>query len=142
MQTLSPSNILKLIADINDFFNKSEALINSAQVAYNKNKSSLSKEYNSLLLNLDNSYKQKKISIKERVTTTIGDAKILFSEIDRLDKKLSSVDKYYEKTKKNKEELLADEISKEYADTIDYFEAFDKIKERFILLTKKYSTPE
>ena len=139
MQNLSPSNILKLIAAINDFFNKSEALINSTQATYNANKRSLSKEYSLQLSNLDNYYNQKKISVKEKVTTTIGDAKILFSEIDRLDQKLSSIDKYYEKTKKNKEELLANEISREYADTIDYFEAFSKIKERFILLTKKYS---
>ena len=139
MKNLSPENILNLLASINNFFDRAESFISSTKMVYVENKNVLSKDYGLALSNLDKHYSYEKITIRKKASDTINGAKIILDEINALDRKLSSIDKYYEKTKKNKEELLANEISQEYSETVDYFEAFDKIKERFLLLTKKYS---
>ena len=65
--------------------------------------------------------------------------KKILAEINKLDEKLSSVDKYYVKTKKKKEELLSDTTSDAYDDATDYFKTLGKIKDSFKVLYKKYS---
>ena len=63
----------------------------------------------------------------------------ILADIDKLDAKLSKVDKYYVKTKSKKEELLSDTTSERYSEATDYFETLEKIKADFNLLFKKYS---
>ena len=60
-----------------------------------------------------------------------NNAKKILAEINKLDEKLSSVDKYYVKTKKKKEELLSDTTSDAYDDATDYFKTLGKIKDSF-----------
>lgn len=139
MKALAQSEIIALIADLNAFAESAETLINTTQTSYDKDKRLLLNRHSSALSNLDSTYKANCTSVQNKSKQTIADAKRILAEIDKLDEKLSKVDKYYVKTKRKKEELLADTTSDAYDDATDYFQTLGKIKESFNVLFKKYS---
>lgn len=139
MKALAQSEIIALITDLNAFADSAETLINTTQTNYDKDKRLLQNRHSSALSNLDSTYKANCSSVQSKSKQTIADAKKILAEINKLDEKLSSVDKYYVKTKKKKEELLSDTTSDAYEDATDYFETLGKIKDSFKILYKKYS---
>lgn len=139
MKALAQSEIIALITDLNAFADGAENLITSTQSNYDKDKKLLLNRHSSALSSLDSTYKANCASVQSKSRQTIADAKKILAEIDKLDEKLSKVDKYYVKTKKKKKELLADTTSDAYEDATDYFDTLGKIKESFNVLFKKYS---
>lgn len=139
MKALAQSEIIALITDLNAFADSAETLINTTQTNYDKDKRLLLNRHSSALSTLDSTYKANCASVQNKSKQTISDAKKILAEITKLDEKLSSVDKYYVKTKKKKEELLSDTTSDAYEDATDYFKTLGKIKESFTVLFKKYS---
>lgn len=139
MKALAQSEIIALITDLNAFADSAETLINTTQTNYDKDKRLLQNRHSSALSNLDSTYKANCSSVQSKSKQTIADAKKILAEINKLDEKLSSVDKYYVKTKKKKEELLSDTTSDAYDDATDYFKTLGKIKDSFKVLYKKYS---
>ena len=139
MKALAQSEIIALITDLNAFADSAENLITTTQTNYDKDKKLLLNRHSSALSNLDSTYKASCASVQSKSRQTIVDAKKILAEINKLDEKLSKVDKYYVKTKKKKEELLADTTSDAYDEATDYFETLGKIKDSFNALFKKYS---
>lgn len=139
MKALAQSEIIALVTDLNQFADGSENLINTTQTNYDKDKKLLLNKHSSELSDLDTNYKTDCSNVQNKSKQTIADAKRILSEIDKLDDKLSKVDKYYVKTKKKKEELLADTTSEKYTNTSDYFSTLDEIKGAFNAIFKKYS---
>lgn len=139
MKALAQSEIIALITDLNAFADSAETLINTTQTNYDKDKRLLLNRHSSVLSTLDSTYKANCASVENKSKQTISDAKKILSEITKLDEKLSSVDKYYVKTKKKKEELLSDTTSDVYDDATDYFNTLETIKESFKTIYKKYS---
>lgn len=139
MKAIAQNEIIALISDINAFADTAENLINSTQAKYEKDKRIILNTHNSTLSSLDKSYKDNCAAVNNKSNKTIRDARKILTEIDKLDEKLSGVDKYYVKTKKKKLELLSDTTSDTYAEATDYFGTLDKIKQDFNALYKKYS---
>lgn len=139
MKALAQSEIIALITDLNAFADGAETLINTTQTNYDKDKKLLLNRHSSALSNLDSTYKAGCASVQSKSRQTIADANRILTEINKLDEKLSKVDKYYVKTKKKKAEILADTTSGAYEDATDYFETLGKLKESFNVLFKKYS---
>lgn len=139
MKALAQNEVISLISDLNAFADNSEKLIVTTQSNYNENKKTLLNKHNSALSKLENTYKANCSAIQQQSKRTIAEAKKILSEINKLDEKLSSIDKYYVKTKNKKAELLSDKTSEEYNDATDYFKTLEKIKENFKELFKKYS---
>lgn len=139
MKAIAQNEIIALINDINSFADSSESLINSTQTRYEKDRRLMLSSHSSTLASLDKSYKDNCAAVNNKSNKTIRDAKNILSEINKLDDKLSSVDKYYVKTKKKKYEVLFETTSDTYADATDYFGTLEKIKQEFQVLYKKYS---
>lgn len=139
MKAIAQSEIIALISDINAFADSSEQLISSTQTNYDKDKRLLLNRHSSELTSLEKTYNANCAAVRNKSNKTIRDAKAIWAEIDKLDAKLSKVDKYYVKTKGKKMELLADTTSDEYSDATDYFETLEKIREAFSVIFKKYS---
>ncbi len=139
MKAIAQSEIISLISDINAFADSSEQLISSTQANYEKEKHLLLNGHSSELSSLEKTYRANCAAVRNKSGKTINDAKIILTEVDKLDAQLSKVDKYYVKTKTKKMELLADTTSDEYSDATDYFGTLEKIKADFKVLFKKYS---
>ena len=139
MKAIAQNEIIALVSDINAFADRAEHLINTTQATYDRDKITLQSRHKNAVASLDSSYKNSCASIRTRSQRTINDARAILQEITKLDQQLSSVDKYYVKTKKKKEESLSDTTSSKYEGATDYFETLAKIKESFNVLYKKYS---
>lgn len=139
MKAVSQSEILTLIADINVFADRAEGLIIATQNSYEQEKQNIHLYHINTISSLEKNYQNTCTSIKSKSQKVIRDAAQILDEVTKLDEKLSSIDKYYVKTKKKKEELLSDKISSNYDDAKDYFVAMEKIKEEFNTLFRKYS---
>ncbi len=140
METITQNDVLTLVSDINTFADSAEQLITSTQAAYDREKAQLTQRGSSVVASLDATYKNNCKLVNDQSTRTIAEARRILGEIDKLDVRLSSADKYYVKTKKKRQELLSDTISEKYADATDYFTALDRIKGEFNVLYIKYST--
>lgn len=139
MKALAQSEIIFLITDLNAFVDSAEILINITQTNYDRDRRLLLNRHSNTLSTLDSTYKANCASVQNKSKQTISDAKKILAEIIKLDEKLSSLDKYYVKTKKKKEKLLSDTTSDTYKDATNYFKTLGKIKESFKVLFKKYS---
>jgi len=139
MNALFLDEIMALIVQINEFVDSAESLIAEDKTIYEANKKELLKRHCLALSNLDNMYKENYTSVQTRASQIIIDAQNTLNEIEKLDEKLSKIDKYYVKTKKNREEFLSDTICDKYNAETDYFQTLGKIKETYNTLFKKYS---
>lgn len=139
MKAIAQNEIIVLVSDINAFADRAEHLINTTQAKYDRDKITLQSRHKNAVASLDSNYKNSCASIRTKSQRTINDARSILQEITKLDQQLSSVDKYYVKTKKKKEESLSDTTSSKYEGATDYFDTLAKIKESFNILYKKYS---
>lgn len=139
MKAIAQNEIISLVSDINAFADRAELLINNTQANYERTKKQLNSKHEQLLSSLDSSYHNACNSIKMKSDKTIAEAHSIMQEITKLDAQLTSVDKYYVKTKKKKEEALSDKKSSHYDDATDYFDTLEDIKKSFTVIYKKYS---
>lgn len=139
MQILSKNEIINLILQINTFADNAENLISANQADYQSKKNALAQKQSAELSTLENKYKAYCASVRQKAEYTIKQANFIMDSIQKLDTRLSSVDKYYVKTKKKKEMLLAETTSQDYEETTDYFEALAEIQKSYNVLYKKYS---
>ena len=139
MKAIAQDEIFALIADLNAFADHAEAWIGTTQSNYDKDKAQLLNRHRIVLSQLEAAYRASRTAVQERSDQTLADARRILTEVDRLDAKLSGVDKYYVKTKKKREELLSERTSERYKSATDYFGALEEIKKTFSALFKKYS---
>lgn len=139
MKAIAQNEIIALISDLNAFADRAEQMINAAKQDYERGKGALQMRQQSELKNLDASFQQNRDSVSARMRRTIQDARNILGEMDRMDERLCRADKYYVRTKTQKEARLAETTSERYADTTDYFSAMERIREDFRRISKKYS---
>lgn len=139
MKAIAQSEILALISDINAFADRAEQIIVTTQSTYDREKRSLLSRHNTALATVENTYKANCDAVSNKSKQTIREAKRVLEEIDKLDARLTRVDKYYSKTKLKKAELLMDKTSDNYQDATDYFATMAQIKQEFDTIYKKYS---
>lgn len=131
--------VIALIQEINGFVDSMDNKIKAAQANYNQTKERMLAEQRSVLAKFDSDCQNAVNAISNKSKTLLGDAKKIQSEIDGIDAKLSSIDKYYVKTKQKKMEELSGVKSDKYSDIGDYFETLKRIKDDFSVLSRKYS---
>ena len=139
MSLLTQSEVFSLIADLNAFADRAETTIIQARSRYDQNKQSLAKKHTSVLAQLEASYKANCNSISSKSKQTISEARRILSEVEALDSRLTQVDKYYLKTKRNKEAELANTTSDQFNEVTDYFSILDDIKGQYATISRKYS---
>lgn len=139
MDTLTQAEVFSLIAQINEFADKADQLVSRARTTYDRNKKSIQTSHTSTLSELDRIYKANCDAISGKSRKAIGDARKMLSEIESLDARLIQADKYYRKTKEKKQEELASVTSSHYQDSSDYFAILARIKQDYLLISKKYS---
>lgn len=139
MDAITQAEIFALIAEINAFADRSEALINNSRSAYDQNKKALLNRHSSTISQLEKSYKNNCNAISNKSKKTISEARQMLADVDSLDARLSQVDKYYRKTKEKKEAELSDRTSDQYQDATDYFSILEQIKTEYTAISKKYS---
>ena len=127
MSLVTQSEVFSLIADLNAFADRAETTIIQARSRYDQNKQSLAKKHTSVLAQLEASYKANCNSISSKSKQTISEARRILSEVEALDSRLTQVDKYYLKTKRNKEAELANTTSDQFNEVTDYFSILDDI---------------
>lgn len=136
---ISYREVISLVQEINGFVDSMDNKIKAAQANYNQTKEKMLAEQRSVLAKFDSDCQNAVNAISNKSKTLLGDAKKIQTEIDGIDTKLSSIDKYYVKTKQKKTEELAGIKSDKYSDVGDYFETLKRIKEDFSVLSRKYS---
>ena len=139
MQPIRQDDIFALIAEINAFADNSENLINATQKKNKSDREALLNRHSVTLSQMEKQYKAHCDAVSTKSRTTISDAKKILSEIEKLETKLRSVDKYFEKTITKKQEGLKEVTSEKYNDAEDYFATLDKIKKDYNTLMHKYS---
>lgn len=139
MNAMTQAEVFALIGEINDFADRSEALINRTRTSYEQNKKILTSRHNSALAQLEKSYKNNCDAISSKSNKTIKEARQMLSDVESLDTRLVQVDKYYLKTKTKKEAELADTISDQFNDATDYFLVLEEIKSQYTVISRKYS---
>ena len=139
MKAIAQREIISLISDLNVFVDNAEQLISATQTNYERDKSQLLNRQGSELSSLETSYKRNCLAVSSKSSKAISDANSVLADIDKLDAKLSKVDKYYVKTKSKKKEFLSATTSERYSEATDYLETLERIKADFNVLFKKYS---
>lgn len=139
MTPLSYVETFQLIQELNSFIDQQDNAIISAQQQYAQLKKIIEDENVANTSKFNSDCEAAIMAVRTKSQTVITDAKKIQSEIHALDEQLSSVDKYYVKTKRKKEEELAQKKSKNYDDNGDYFEALSRIKKDYQTISRKYS---
>ena len=139
MRAMALDEIISLISDLNTFADNSEKLIFTTQSEYENEKRALLNRFDSELIDLEDAYNRSFVDMSTRSNNTIIDAQRILEDICDIDNKLSSVDKYYVKTKRKKEEQLSGVTSTKYSGASDYFAAMGKIRLDYRTLYLKYS---
>lgn len=112
MKAIAQREIISLISDLNVFVDNAEQLISATQTNYERDKSQLLNRQGSELSSLETSYKRNCLAVSSKSSKAISDANSVLADIDKLDAKLSKVDKYYVKTKSKKKEFLSAKIGR------------------------------
>ena len=139
MEIITPDESISVLSDINSFADKAEGLINQTQSNYNTTRHNMLNRHEQEITSLEKSYRSNCQKISSQSEQALNDANHILFEIDALDKRLTSIDKYYRKTKVKKEEELASKTSPHYNEATDYFNTLEQIRKDFTVLYKKYS---
>ena len=139
MKAIAQNETISLVTDINAFADNAEDLIRITQATHKKEEESFNARQSNEKHSLDKNYQNSCNTVMAKSQKIINEAKDILAEVTKWDEHLTAVDKYYVKTKRKKEELLAGQTSSEYDDAEDYFEGLEKIKNSYNVLFKKYS---
>ncbi len=139
MKAIAQSEVISLISDLIAFADHAEGLIRSTQTAYERNRQQILNRHQAEMVNLENTYRRNYGETADQVRQTIQEARRILGEIERLDIRLASIDKYYVRTKQQREGFLSNTTSERYAGSADYFLAMERIRTDFQRISKKYS---
>ena len=87
--------VISLVQDINSFVDSMDNKIKAVQANYNQTKEKMMAEQRSVLAKFDSDCQNAVNAISNKSKKLLGDAKKIQTEIDGIDAKLSSIDKYY-----------------------------------------------
>lgn len=139
MKAIPQNEIITLVTQINAFADRAENLITQTMAKNESDKERLLSIQNSAIRTLDDNYRKACATMEAKSRDTINEARQIFNEVSKWDTHLTSVDKYYVKTKRKKEEFLAGVTSDYYDNATDYFAVLEDIRENFNILYRKYS---
>lgn len=131
--------VIEIIKEFNNFIDTMDNKIIQAQNQYESTKSKIAEEQNLATQKFEKDCKNAIESIKEKSKNMVNEAINIQKQIEKIDNKLSEVDKYYLKTKNKKLEELSNKKSEEYNNDEDYFSVLENIKEKFTNISQKYS---
>ena len=139
MQAVSQGEIIALVADLNSFADSAENMIGAAQEAHAEEQEKLKRTQSAQLASLDADCKAKCELVRQKSQNAIRDAKRILTDVTKLDRQLSSIDKYYSKTKVRKEAMLAGTTDESYSSATNYFDTLAEIQRNYNVLFRKYS---
>ncbi|MBE6612156.1 MAG: cell division protein FtsK [Ruminococcaceae bacterium] len=139
MKALAQQEIVALVADLNAFADRAEAVAAGLTQDYEQGRAALSASHSKALGSYDAAYKANYTSVQDKSMLTITEARGILAEIDLLDDRLSKVDKYYLKTKEKKIAELRNVTNEKYDGATDYFAVLRTLKGEFDVLYKKYA---
>lgn len=120
-----------------------EAMENLYKEADRKNKNdatNLRSRHNKERNELAAAHRTRQSEIRERASATVGRAKRIYSEIEKLDSTLLEADRYYGKTKRNKEEELISTPSERLAQATDLFDELATLSESYERIANHYAS--
>ena len=139
MDALTQAEIFALISELNNFADRSEALIARSRSDYESSRSALSEKYHTAFSGLEKSCNSNCEAISLKSKRALAEAGRMLEDVEALDARLMQVDKYYLKTKTRKEAELAGTTSDRYHDSTDYFAVLEEIRAQYADISRKYS---
>jgi len=139
MNKITQQTVLNLINNINSFAEQSDQKIQLLWNNFNNSKSRLEEQYNSFMKKASAEYDNKTAAVRKKATDLKESAEKIYHEVLSLDMSLANADKYYVKTKIKKEKELSEKTQKSITDDANIFNALSKVKEKFEVLSDKYS---
>lgn len=138
-ELLSYQDAISIIQKINTVIEQYDQKIILLQQTYQTKKKEMENSHIRNLDNLEKEITERKNNIRKNEAYLIGTAEHIKNEIEKIDNKLSSVDKYYVKAKNKKNEELSGIRTEQYDASSDYFSALEDIKNEYSKISKKYS---
>lgn len=124
--------------ELKRFVHNCEANIDQIQERHSTKKQAAENSYNSSVKKLRAQTESEKKSMTRKAERMMEDALEISGDISRIENTLIIKDKYYEKTKKKKEDELKEKRSSEYDAETDYFQVLENIRDDFERISKKY----
>lgn len=139
MRGFSFQDSILLIQRVNEFIEKMDVKIAQVQQNYASNSQVLEEKYSQELSKFDYSCNSQTENVRNRSQQLIEDADRIAEDMKNLDVRLSSIDKYYVRTKSKKQEELSGIKKDVYGNNTDYFSVLNQIKQDYLNLSQKYS---
>lgn len=139
MGQVTYQTILKIIGDINSFAEQSDKKIAQLWSNYNNSKAHLEEQYKKFIAQAIEEYNVVTGGIRKKALALKESAEKIHQDVLTLDATLANVDKYYVKTRTEKNEELAQKTKLSVDDEPDVFVALEKVKERYQAISSKYS---
>ncbi len=131
--------VIDCIMQLNDFISTMDEKIRQTQENYDSRKRQMNEEHKKSLAKFDDDCNSQIQILEKNKKSMIMEAEQIKSKIQKIDEHLSSIDKYYVKTKIKKLEELKHKKSDEYQDPNDYFEALKAIQKQYSDISSKYT---
>ena len=139
MNKITYQKILGIINKINSFAEQADQKIQVLWSNFNNSKSSLESQYNDFMAKASSERDKSTAVIKNKAAALKESADKIYREVSALDAALAKADKYYVKTRAKKIEELAQTTETSIEGEADILTALQKVKERFRLISSKYS---
>ena len=140
IKPISYKKIIYIINELIALLGEMDEKIIKTQKNYQSKNNQIISEYNMQNKKFENDCQNAINSIQKNSANMINEANRIKQQIMDMDKKLSTADKYYAKTKKKKLEELSNKKSDKFLENMDYFEILKNIKQQFTEISKRYST--
>lgn len=139
-QSFSYPETIKTVQAFNQFVDELDTFIIKTQQQYNESNSRIQKNAADHMARFESDCEAQIAAVRAKSHSVITEAKAIQAEMNALDRQLSSIDKYYVKTKRKKAEEFAGKQSCRYAGNGDYFAALSQIKKDYAEISYKYKT--
>lgn len=130
---------LQTIQKLNSFADNADATIQRTWANFGTDKSQLASSHEAALHKLRADFNSNRNALNAKARSVLSEAEKIHQDIVMLDSTLQSADKYYVKTKKKKEEELANTQSEKHVGDTDFFESLKSIRDQYQILIAKYS---
>lgn len=139
LMPLTFQETFQLIQELNGFADEYDEIIINTQRQYTDAKAKLVSDNGHTLSKFNSDCEAAITAVKTKSQCLISDAQKIQSEMRSIDQRLSSIDKYYVKTKSKKEVELTGVKNDRYDCNGDYFDTLTQIKKDYAVLSRKYS---
>lgn len=139
LSPLSYLETMQLIQEVNSLADEQDGMILRTQQRYLSTKQQLLTSNAQALSKFQSDCEAAVIAVKGKSQTLISDARQIQEEIRRIDERISSLDKYYVKTKVKKQQELQGRLNDSYSSNADYFDTLNRIKSEYQALCSKYT---